>query len=119
MSFIHRRQSKFKLSLLLVGWVIVVCLAQNTGIVNVCSVDYIGENITTSQSQSDEEEKCDLSEKLLSAHQHQIDSEALIGFMFALILISWLLATPNQFPPFTEPIVHKRRVHLQICVFRE
>ncbi len=119
MSFIRRRQSAFRLSLILVGWVILVCLAKNTGIMNLCSINYLDDSITVSQPFEVDEDKCDLSEQLLCAHQHQMDSPALISFVFVLAFISWLLATPNNFPPFTEPIVHKRRVHLQICVFRE
>lgn len=95
-----------------------MCLAKNSGVFNACSTSYVGEEQASSSTYIDSGE-CDLSEQLLSAHQHQVDSQVLTLFVLALVIITWLLVTQNQFNPFTEPIVNKTRVHLLLCVFRE
>ncbi|WP_117232876.1 hypothetical protein [Vibrio maerlii] len=114
----HRRDTLFKWSLILVLWVVVVCLAKNVGFVTSCPNQAHQDYAFTTQSTA-ESEQCDLSEKLLSAHQHQVDSQAIFLFIFALVLVTWLLSTPNPYYLFTEPIAKRRRVHLTLCVFRE
>lgn len=118
MFFNHSQQQRFRWLFIPVFWVIIVCLAKNSGLPIGCSGVSLNEDIMITQS-ADTSEDCDLSEQLLSAHQHQVDTQALIMFVFALVFIAWLLSTPQQYLSFTEPIVQKQRVHLRLCVFRE
>ncbi|MCK6263403.1 hypothetical protein KP803_08940 [Vibrio sp. ZSDE26] len=126
-------QSKYKLarwSLAIVWWVVFVCVAQNSGFFQVCSVGYSIESPTFSKelvtvktgSNSDTTgvtQECELSKQLLNHYQHQVDDYPLMMFVFALLFIATLMSLPNNFASFTEPIVPKRRPHLILCVFRE
>lgn len=117
----RNRHKLAKWSFTLVWWVIFVCLAQNAGVFNLCSLNYsLEEQIISSGNQKENvSEQCDLSEKLINAHFHQLDDAPLLMFIFALFIFAWFMPLPTHFAPFTEPIVHKRRIHLTLCVFRE
>ena len=124
-SFKHR-QNLTKWTLLLVWWVVGVCLANNIGFIQSCLLEYSEDGAvaqTLMQATDSGEEtasKCELSEHLINLDQHHIADQAVLVYTIALALILWLLSTTPYFPPFTEPILHKgRRVHLNICVFRE
>ncbi|WP_295893856.1 copper resistance protein [uncultured Vibrio sp.] len=126
---------KYKLarwSLAIVWWVVFVCVAQNSGIFQVCQLGYTSSSVSSgsvsyledSASLAQKEEggftqECELSKQLLNAHQHQVDDYPLIMFIVALFILSMLVARPYSYSSFTEPIVPKRRTHLRLCVFRE
>ncbi|MGF1718987.1 copper resistance protein [Vibrio kyushuensis] len=140
-------QNKYRLarwSLAIVWWVVFVCVAQNAGFFQVCSINYsldtngysqetngyaqvtpvstplnTASSLGAQQEDSNLTQECELSKQLLNAHQHQIDDYPLMMFIFALLFIALLMSLPGNFSSFTEPIVPKRRTHLTLCVFRE
>ncbi|MGD8172732.1 copper resistance protein [Vibrio sp. TRT 21S02] len=125
-----RQRHRFtKWSLALVWWVICVCLANNIGLLNACPVKYQDDNQVIQQvlqnddqvtNNTDIADKCSLSEHLINFDQHQVADHALIMQILALVLILWLLSTSEYRPSPTTPTLYKgRRLHLQLCVFRE
>lgn len=125
MKFVDREKSA-RLSLALVCWVVLLCLGQNVGAVSACELKYQAiQNVAQDSVQrvnSDQDgvsKKCDLSEHLIQVQQHHLDDVVVTGFIFAFVLIAWLLTYYVSFQRFTEPIPYKGRLHLTFCVFRE
>ena len=113
-----------KHALFLVGWILCVCLAQNSGVSGFCNdLGNTGAIVENAQVSDDNEvstaTKCELSQQLLSFNYLSIDDLALPLFILALAIILWLTSAPHYFPPHTEPIRLRRRLHLRLCVFLE
>ncbi|MFB9216482.1 hypothetical protein [Vibrio sinaloensis] len=121
-----KQSQSAKLTLLLVGWVFVVCLLQNSALFNVCSFKHSALDkgtaeawVMSGESRQDLSEPCDLTEKLLASGQLSLDHIMVFSFLIVLAIVTWLIQTRPAFSAFTEPILPKSRVHLRICVFRE
>ncbi|USD66080.1 hypothetical protein [Vibrio sp. SCSIO 43136] len=113
----HCRQQRFKLILLLTCWVILVCASKSYGVVGLCPVN---ETVQSEQLASTEApQECDLSEQLLSAHQHQVDAQLFALLVIAVVVGLWQIVPLSRYHSFTEPISSPHRLHLRICVFRE
>ncbi|TFH90327.1 hypothetical protein ELS82_17395 [Vibrio ouci] len=110
-----------KITLMLIGWVFAICLSQNAGWQSVCEFKYsaLADLAHISKSPSDIGEQCDLTEKLLSSAQVNLEHVVISIFVVALIVVAWFVLTRSATPQFTEPIVPRRRLHLTFCVFRE
>ncbi|PMI37843.1 hypothetical protein BCT30_21775 [Enterovibrio norvegicus] len=117
-------------ALTLVWWVVFVCLSQNAGAFNACSMNHgvvINEATTSTQSTSltpnndttAMASSCELSEKLVQLSSSSWESATFTMWVFAFAIIAWLLSTSTFVPKRPEPIPPPRRLHLTFCVFRE
>lgn len=120
MTFDHN--TKAKLSLILIGLVVLLCQAKNMGVIHAgCPMQFEG-NQTAELLVGDHlevGEHCELSGKLLQHQLSQLELVLLFSFAIILAIIAWLKALPNPIPQFTEPIAYPVRLHARHCVFRE
>ncbi|PMO50783.1 hypothetical protein BCT11_04125 [Vibrio sp. 10N.222.52.B12] len=123
-----RQQGKWFLAL--IGWVIVVCLMKNSGLMFSCAMQYDSSSSSTSVLIGDEVKivkaekghdtsKCELSEKLIQFAQQQLETLVVVLFVGIFALVVWRCCAFASKRQWTEPIVQKYRVHLTLCVFRE
>ena len=124
MHLLRNPRHNAKHALFLVGWILCVCLAQNSGVSGFCNNLGNTRAIVENAQVSDDNEvsitaQCELSQQLLSFNYLSFDDLALPFFILALAIILWLTSAPHYFPPHTEPIRLRRRLHLRLCVFRE
>ncbi|KXF81265.1 hypothetical protein [Enterovibrio coralii] len=111
-------------ALTLVWWVVFVCLSQNAGLFQTCSLKSspVASQVTqqTDQASNENHENCALSEKLLSASKDHWENITLSLFVFVFLFIGWQSAQKHflGFIP-SEPILPPYRRHLTFCVFRE
>ncbi|CAM4447589.1 hypothetical protein [Vibrio agarivorans] len=120
MTFDHNTKTKF--SLILVGWVVLLCLAKNMGVSHAgCPMQVKGDHSAELElaEHSEVSEHCELSGKLLQQQFSQLEWVALFSFAIVLAIVAWLKALPNPTPHFTEPIGYPVRLHARHCVFRE
>ncbi|MGP8307671.1 hypothetical protein [Vibrio sp. YIC-376] len=118
-------QKQAKWLLALIGWVLVVCLMQNSGFVASCSVK--GEPTATSVLAGEKihdvkakgVSKCELSEKLIQFSKHHLELFIVILFVSVTLVAVCRRGVFAQLRQWTEPIPNKHRVHLTFCVFRE
>ncbi|PFG58562.1 hypothetical protein ATG66_1115 [Vibrio sp. ES.051] len=98
-------------------WVTMVCLSQNSGFSQTCSTP----NHTVSQQEAGKQisPQCDLSEKLVQAHQNHFDHVIVPLLLFTVFLTLAISSRALAYLDNTEPIPEKYRVHLKLCVFRE
>ncbi|EKO3893214.1 TPA: hypothetical protein ACMDOB_001969 [Vibrio metschnikovii] len=117
----YLRRPRYRLlALLLISWVMVLCLAKNSGVLSFCPEAssvlaelVLADNDTLSQS-------CHLTEKLLSHHLQQlVELFSPLLWLTVAIIVSQRLMSRLPFTIFREPRVPKRRPHLQLCVFHE
>ncbi|HHF2856007.1 hypothetical protein WMQ43_13510 [Vibrio diabolicus] len=124
----HTPHKRVKWLLAIIGWVVVVCLMQNSGFASSCSMKY--ETISPAVSLTDEgssvksidakeTSKCELSEKLIQFSQHQLDAFIVVLFVGLLASAIWMCCAYIRAQHWTEPIGRKYRVHLTFCVFQE
>ncbi|MDR9828112.1 hypothetical protein RCJ22_21200 [Vibrio sp. FNV 38] len=117
--------TKAKLSLMLVGWVVLLCLTKNVGLAQAgCPLQFEArDNVvliaSDSSDASEQSGHCDLSGQLLQHQQSQLDLLVVITFIFVAAFLAWLSAQSNPIPHFTEPIDYSIRLHVRHCVFRE
>ncbi|WP_045497069.1 hypothetical protein [Vibrio hyugaensis] len=121
-----RQQGKWFLAL--IGWVIVVCLMKNSGLMFSCAMQYdsssasvfIGDEVKIVKAEKGHDtSKCELSEKLIQFAQQQLETLVVVLFVGILALVVWRCCAFASIRQWTEPIVQKYRVHLTLCVFRE
>ncbi|MCX2789122.1 hypothetical protein [Vibrio sp. Sgm 5] len=121
-----RQQGKWFLAL--IGWVIVVCLMKNSGLMFSCAMQYdsssasvlIGDEVKTVKAEKGHDtSKCELSEKLIQFAQQQLETLVVVLFVGIFALVVWRCCAFASKRQWTEPIVQKYRVHLTLCVFRE
>lgn len=115
-----RRPHYRLLALLLISWVMVLCLAKNSGVLSFCPE--ASSVLVDSVSVDDQvtSESCHLTEKLLSHHLQQlVELFSPLLWLTVAIIVSQLLMSRLPFAIFCEPRVPKRRLHLQLCVFHE
>ncbi|WP_390502417.1 hypothetical protein [Vibrio harveyi] len=126
-------QHQGKWLLALIGWVIVVCLLKNSGLMFSCAMQYDSNttsvlvdggrvNDVTKIERADsghDTGKCELSEKLIQFAQQQLETMVVVLFIGLFVLAVWRCCTFANQRQWTEPIIHKYRVHLTLCVFRE
>ncbi|EKA3120667.1 hypothetical protein REH77_04220 [Vibrio alginolyticus] len=124
----HTPHKRAKWLLAIIGWVVVVCLMQNSGFASSCSMKYETEapavSLTDERSSvksidTKETSKCELSEKLIQFSQHQLDVFIVVLFVGLFASAIWLCSAYIGAQHWTEPIGRKYRVHLTFCVFRE
>ena len=122
----HRApQKQAKWLLAIIGWVIVVCLMQNSGFVSSCSMD--GETVASASvaeekvhdTKSKSANKCELSDKLIQFAKHHLGLFIVILFVGITLVAVCRRGVFAQLRQWTEPIPYKHRVHLTFCVFRE
>ncbi|WP_319554670.1 hypothetical protein [uncultured Vibrio sp.] len=122
----HRAPDKqAKWLLAIIGWVIVVCLMQNSGFVSSCSMN--GEQTESSYASSEKTHdieaksanKCELSEKLIQFAKHHLGLFIVVLFVGITLAAVCRRGVFAQLRQWTEPIPYKHRVHLTFCVFRE
>ncbi|MGR5165942.1 hypothetical protein ACPV5L_01925 [Vibrio astriarenae] len=114
--------TKAKLSLILVGWVVLLCLAKNIGVTHAaCPLQIEGShNVEIGLGESSEvSEHCELSGKLLQQQLSQLELVILFSFAIILAVVAWLRVLSHATPRFTEPIAYPVRLHARHCVFRE
>ena len=121
-----RQQGKWLLAL--IGWVIVVCLMKNSGLMFSCAMQYdasstsavVGDEVKIVKAESGHDtSKCELSEKLIQFAQQQLETMVVVLFIGLFVLAMWRCCAFANQRQWTEPIIHKYRVHLTLCVFRE
>lgn len=121
-----RQQGKWFLAL--IGWVIVVCLMKNSGLMFSCAMQYdssstsvlIGDEVKIVKAEKGHDtSKCELSEKLIQFAQQQLETLVVVLFVGIFVLVVWRCCAFASKRQWTEPIVQKYRVHLTLCVFRE
>ncbi|MGR5426818.1 hypothetical protein ACPV5D_17360 [Vibrio harveyi] len=127
-------QHQGKWLLALIGWVIVVCLLKNSGLMFSCAMQYDSNttsvvlvdggrvNDVTKIERADsghDTGKCELSEKLIQFAQQQLETMVVVLFIGLFVLAVWRCCAFANQRQWTEPIIHKYRVHLTLCVFRE
>ncbi|MGR5137006.1 hypothetical protein [Vibrio jasicida] len=121
-----RQQGKWFLAL--IGWVIVVCLMKNSGLMFSCAMQYdssstsvlIGDEVKIVKAEKGHDtSKCELSEKLIQFAQQQLETLVVVLFVGIFALVVWRCCALASKRQWTEPIVQKYRVHLTLCVFRE
>ncbi|MGR5445553.1 hypothetical protein ACPV47_11670 [Vibrio jasicida] len=121
-----RQQGKWFLAL--IGWVIVVCLMKNSGLMFSCAMQYdssstsvlIGDEVKIVKAEKGHDtSKCELSEKLIQFAQQQLETLVVVLFVGIFALVVWRCYAFASKRQWTEPIVQKYRVHLTLCVFRE
>jgi hypothetical protein len=118
-------QIRAKWLLVLIGWVIVVCLMQNSGLVSSCAIN--GKQAATSfvdgekahDVKAKNANKCELSEKIVQFAKHHLELFIVILFIGTTLVEVNRHGVFTQLRQWTEPIVCKHRVHLTFCVFRE
>ncbi|EGQ8449160.1 hypothetical protein GTP59_20395 [Vibrio alginolyticus] len=124
----HTPHKRAKWLLAIIGWVVVVCLMQNSGFASSCSMKYETESPAVSLADerpsvksidTKETSKCELSEKLVQFSQHQLDVFIVVLFVGLFASAIWLCSAYIGAQHWTEPIGRKYRVHLTFCVFRE
>ncbi len=109
----------------LIGWVLVVCLIQNSGFVSSCPMksDYAGFAAVADEKGRDVKaksvSKCELSEKLIQFAKHHLELFIAILFVGITFMAVSRRGVFTQIKQWTEPIPGKHRVHLTFCVFRE
>ncbi len=122
----HRApQKQVKWLLAVVGWVIVVCLMQNSGFVSSCSMS--GEQTESSFVSAEKSHdidakstnKCELSEKLIQFAKHHCGLFIVVLFVGIALVAVCRPGAFAQLRQWTEPIPYKHRAHLTFCVFRE
>ncbi|EMI4393224.1 hypothetical protein V6473_003086 [Vibrio parahaemolyticus] len=121
-------QKRAKWLLAMIGWVIVVCLMQNSGLVSACSMSD-DQTLVSALSSNDahavkadkvkEPSKCELSEKLIQFTQHQLEAFIVVLFIGIVLAAVWRCSAFVNARQWTEPIYDKHRIHLTFCVFRE
>ncbi|MDV6251777.1 hypothetical protein [Vibrio sp. EA2] len=117
------KQAKWLLAI--IGWVIVVCLMQNSGFVTSCSMkgEQVASSVVSAEKSHDTEaksaNKCELSEKLILFAKHHLGFFIVVLFVGISLVAVCRRDTFSPFSQWTEPIRHKHRVHLTFCVFRE
>ena len=121
-----RQRGKWLLAL--IGWVIVVCLMKNSGLMFSCAMQYdasstsavVGDEVKIVKAESGHDtSKCELSEKLIQFAQQQLETMVVVLFIGLFVLAVWRCCAFANQRQWTEPIIHKYRVHLTLCVFRE
>ncbi len=121
-----RQQGKWLLAL--IGWVIVVCLMKNSGLMFSCAMQYdasstsavVGDEVKIVKAESGHKSgKCELSEKLIQFAQQQLETLVVVLFVGIFALVVWRCCAFASKRQWTEPIARKYRVHLTLCVFRE
>lgn len=121
-------QKNGKWLLALIGWVIVVCLMKNSGLMFDCpmqselsaeSILIDGEAKTVKTESGYGLDKCELSEKLIQFAQQQLETLVIALFVGFFTLVVWRGCAVASKRLWTEPIPPKYRVHLTLCVFRE
>ena len=121
-----RQQGKWLLAL--IGWVIVVCLMKNSGLMFSCAMQYdasstsavVGDEVKIVKAESGHDtSKCELSEKLIQFAQQQLETLVVVLFVGIFALVVWRCCAFANKRQWTEPIVPKYRVHITLCVFRE
>ncbi|CAH1572211.1 conserved hypothetical protein [Vibrio jasicida] len=121
-----RQQGKWFLAL--IGWVIVVCLMKNSGLMFSCAMQYdssstsvlIGDEVKIVKAEKGHDtSKCELSEKLIQFAQQQLETLVVVLFVGIFALVVWRCCAFASKRQWTEPIAQKYRVHLTLCVFRE
>ena len=115
-----RRPCYRLLALLLISWVMVLCLAKNSGVLSFCPEmsSVLADLVSTDKDNLSE--PCHLTEKLLSHHLQQlVELFSPLLWLTAAIIIGQRLISRLPFAIFYEPRVPKRRPHLQQCVFHE
>ncbi|PFG45808.1 hypothetical protein ATG66_2891 [Vibrio sp. ES.051] len=112
----------------MIGWVVVVCLMQNSGLASSCSINYetispsmlVGDDAYVVQTDKGKDlSQCELSEKLIQFAQHQLEAFIVVLFVGILVSAIWRGSVVTRARQWTEPIRYKYRVHLTFCVFRE
>ena len=120
-----RQQGKWLLAL--IGWVIVVCLMKNSGLMFSCAMQYdasstsavVGDEVKIVKAEKGHDtSKCELSEKLIQFAQ-QLETLVVVLFVGIFALVVWRCCAFASKRQWTEPIGRKYRVHLTLCVFRE
>ncbi|MGV2986783.1 hypothetical protein ACE1OE_03990 [Vibrio sp. E150_011] len=135
---------KAKLALILTGWVLFVCLMQNSGLLQVCShPNAVEPNQSLSSSKGaisevssanrdaslispaasapvkQASDECSLSSKLLNFHTLDLDGLWLITLTVMLLTFGVCRVYYHSYRPFTEPIFSRYRIHLRLCTFHE
>ncbi|TON95800.1 hypothetical protein CGH47_07355 [Vibrio parahaemolyticus] len=100
----------------MIGWVIVVCLMQNSGLVSALSSD---DAHVVKADKVKEPSKCELSEKLIQFTQHQLEAFIVVLFIGIVLAAVWRCSAFVNARQWTELIYDKHRIHLTFCVFRE
>ncbi|MDO6707413.1 hypothetical protein [Photobacterium sp. 1_MG-2023] len=119
----HPTNARYALMLTL--WVILVCLTKNLGLLSMCPnggaaiqhVAMVQQDAKTSEATSASE--CELSSQLVQMQWQQLDLFFLPVLGLLLLIAGLFGASRISPPPFREPKVPKRRLHLQFCTFRE
>ncbi len=121
----YRQTTRAKLSLILVGWVVLLCLTKNIGVSHAACPMQFEESQTVELVLSGHTEAieqsghCELSGKLLQQPLSALDFLAPFTFVLIITILAWLRSLPNPLPYFTEPIVYPVRLHVRHSVFRE
>ncbi len=109
----------------LIGWVLVVCLIQNSGFASSCPMKSDSAGFTEVADEKGHDvkakgvSKCELSEKLIQFAKHHLELFIAILFVGITFLAVSRRGVFAQIKQWTEPIPSKYRVHITYCVFRE
>lgn len=105
-------QKRAKWLLAMIGWVIVVCLMQNSGLVSACSMSD-DQTLVSALSSDDahvvkadkvkEPSKCELSEKLIQFAQHQLEAFIVVLFIGIVLAAVWRCSAFVNARQWTEP----------------
>ncbi|KDM93495.1 hypothetical protein [Photobacterium galatheae] len=125
MLYFFRRQPFVYWAFVLTAWVMFVCLTKNIGAVSLCPEQSVLHSQVKATETAEHEAPgadvgtCELSSKLIQM-KFQLHDFVFLPAVFLILLIAGLFGASRISPPcFREPKVPKRRIHLQLCTFRE